>query len=167
MRGNLRFIWACVGALVLLLGPVAAAAIAAEKPFIAPVQGQVIRGFEPPSHRFGPGHRGIDYGVPSGTPVKASGAGTVSFAGSVADGLYVTIQHLGGIATTYSFLSRIDASKGDRVAQSQVIAASGDGHADEPSSLHFGAKLNGEYIDPELLLSDFDDITDLISLVPM
>jgi len=170
MRGNQRLVALCVVALcvvaLLFSGTVAGAAVAAEKPFIAPVQAEVVRGFEPPSHRFGPGHRGIDYGVPSGTPVVASGAGRVSFAGPVANDLFVTIEHSGGIATTYSFLSRIDVSSGDLVAQGQVIAASGHGHPGGSPGLHFGAKLHGEYIDPRLLLSDFDDITDLLQLQP-
>jgi len=97
----------------------------------------------------------------------ASGPGTVSFAGPVAaDGLFITIQHGGGISTTYSYLSQVDVSRGDRVAQGQSIGASGRGHPGEAPGLHFGAKLNGEYIDPRLLLGDFDDITELLQLTP-
>jgi len=97
----------------------------------------------------------------------ASGAGTVSFAGPVAaDGLFITIQHVGGISTTYSYLSQVDVSRGEQVAQGQVIGASGRGHPGEAPGLHFGAKLNGEYIDPRLLLGDFDDITELLQLTP-
>lgn len=147
-------------------GTAAGVAAAAEKSFIAPVQAEVFRGFEPPSNRFGPGHRGIDFGSSAGTAVGASGAGTVSFAGPVGTDLFVTIEHSGGIATTYSFLSRVDVSQGDLVAQGQVIGASGGGHPGGPAGLHFGAKLNGDYIDPRLLLADFDDISDLLQLQP-
>lgn len=168
MRGNQKPLWACFIVFVLLLGPVTGAASAAEKGFIAPVRAEIIRDFQAPSSRFGPGHRGIDYGVPPGTSVKASGAGTVSFAGPVAaDGLFVAIDHLGGTSTTYSFLSRVDVYKADRVVQGQVIGASGKGHAGEVPSLHFGAKLNGDYIDPKLLLTDPDDIRDLLRLTPL
>ncbi len=160
---------ACVSlALLLFVGPFAGTARAAGKPFIAPVNAEVTRGFEPPSHRFGPGHRGIDYGVPSGTTVRASGNGTVKFAGQVADdGLFVTVEHAGGIETTYSFLSHIEVSKGDSVTQGQAIGRSGDGHAGGAPSLHFGAKKNGDYIDPEILLKGFDDITDILTLTPV
>lgn len=168
MRGRQRILWAYIGALLLVLGPSMGMAIAAEKPFVAPVEAQVTRGFDQPANRFAAGHRGIDYDVPVGTSVTASGAGTVSFAGRTADdGMAVTVQHVGGIATTYSYLSRVDVSKGDQVAQGQVIGHSGEGHDGGPALLHFGAKRNGEYIDPEILLSNFDDITDLISLVPV
>ena len=174
MRGYPKSLWAGVTALTLLLGPMtglsgpaAGAAFAAEKPFIHPVVAEVVREFEAPAHRFGAGHRGLDYGVRPGTPVMASGAGTVSFAGPVAgDGLFITIQHGRGISTTYSYLSRVDVSRTDQVAQGQVIGASGQGHPGESPGLHFGAKLNGEYIDPRLLLGDFDDITELLQLTP-
>lgn len=97
--------------------------------------------------------------------MRASGAGTVTFAGRVAnDGLFVTIEHQGGISTTYSYLSEIDVSKGDRVSQGQAIALSGEGHSGGRPGLHFGAKKNGDYIDPEVLLSELDDISDLLSL---
>lgn len=156
---------ACVSlALLLLVGPSAGAASAAGKPFVAPVDAEVTRKFEAPSHKFGPGHRGIDYGVPSGTTVRASGNGTVKFAGPVADGLFITLEHVGGIETTYSFLSRIDVSRGERVTQGQAIGLSGEGHPGGPAGLHFGAKKSGEYIDPEILLKGFDDITDMLSL---
>jgi murein DD-endopeptidase MepM/ murein hydrolase activator NlpD/pimeloyl-ACP methyl ester carboxylesterase len=167
MRGiSLR--WACIcAALLLFLGPATGAALAVAKPFVAPVSGEVIRKFDAPSHKFGPGHRGIDYGVPPGTIVRASGEGTVTFAGQVADdGLFVTIEHPGGISTTYSYLSQIDVSKGDRVTQGQAIAMSGEGHGGGPAALHFGAKKNGDYIDPEVLLNGWDDITDLLALAP-
>lgn len=156
--------WACLCALVILLGPAAAIAPAAGRPFIPPVEAELIRGYEPAAHRYGPGHRGIDYSVPVGTPVRASAEGEVSFAGSVGHGLYVTIQHAGGIATTYSFLSEVLVSRGEQVGQGRVIGLSGEGHSDGPDALHFGAKLNGEYIDPMLLLGYFDDVTDLINL---
>jgi pimeloyl-ACP methyl ester carboxylesterase len=160
--------WVCIcAARLLFVGPATGAALAAGKPFVAPVNAEVTRKFEAPSHKFGPGHRGIDYGVPPGTTVRASGEGTVTFAGRVADdGLFVTIEHLGGISTTYSFLSQIDVSKGDRVSQGQAIALSGEGHGGGPAALHFGAKKNGDYIDPEVLLMNLDDITDILALMP-
>jgi murein DD-endopeptidase MepM/ murein hydrolase activator NlpD len=165
MRGIFLRSTCICAALVLFLVPATGAALAAGKPFVAPVNAEVTRKFEAPSHKFGPGHRGIDYGVPSGTTVRASGVGTVTFAGQVADdGLFVTIEHQGGISTTYSYLSQIDVSKGDRVNQGQAIALSGEGHGGSQAALHFGAKQGGDYIDPEVLLKELDDISDLISL---
>ncbi len=151
---------------MLLLGPSAGVVLAAQRPFVPPVQAEIARGFEAPSNQFAAGHRGVDYAVPAGTPVQASGAGSVGFAGPVAGSLYVTLRHADGIETTYSFLSRIDVRQGDQVSQGQVVGLSGEGHPGESHSLHFGAQLNDQYIDPLSLLTDFDDITDLLSLTP-
>ncbi|MGH2810953.1 MAG: M23 family metallopeptidase, partial [Actinomycetota bacterium] len=94
--------------------------------------------------------------------------GTVSFAGPVAhDGLFVTIDHANGLQTTYSFLSLVVVSAGQVVRRGDRIANSGNGHPGGPPLLHFGAKRNGSYIDPEPLLSDGDDISRYLSLAPM
>lgn len=153
---------------VMLPGPLAGLSAQEAPPFMAPVDAPIVRGYEPAEHRYGRGHRGIDYGVARETAVRASGAGSVSFAGPVAhDGLFVTIQHAGGISTTYSFLSDLRVRRGEQVARGQVVGLSGEGHHDGPPSLHFGAKLDGEYIDPMLLLRGFEDITDLLNLAPV
>jgi len=75
----------------------------------------------------------------------------------VASSLYVSLRHADGIETTYSFLSRIDVAQGDQIAQGQSIGLSGEGHPGESHALHFGAKLNDEYIDPLSLLVDFNN----------
>jgi hypothetical protein len=143
---------------------------AASPPYIAPVDGPVVRGFDPPLGPYAAGHRGVDFGVPAGTEVEASAGGEVTFAGPVAgDGLFVTIQHAGGISTTYSFLSEVRVAVGQRVKQGEVIALSGDGHPGSGvPALHFGAKLGDAYIDPELLLfGNLKDISDAIALAPL
>jgi hypothetical protein len=139
------------------------AALAAPK-FLAPVDAAVSRGFDLSNGEYAAGgHRGIDYSVPEGTPVRASGAGVVSFAGSTPEGPYVSITHDGGVKTTYS-LGEIAASTGQEVGRGTIIGASGIGHDDSGPLLHFGALIDGKYIDPLLILGDFEDITDLISL---
>lgn len=138
--------------------------------FIAPIDGPITERFKMLPNPYAAGsHRGIDYGVPPGTPVRASGDGAVEFAGPVAgDGLFVTIRHDGGLETTYSYLSRIDAAKGQPIRQGEVIGRSGEGHPGSGKpALHFGAKQDGRYIDPELLLTSFDDIRELIRMVPL
>ena len=51
---------------------------------IPPVDAPVAAGFDAPESDFGPGHRGIDYDLVAGTPVRAAGEGTVTFAAEVA-----------------------------------------------------------------------------------
>jgi len=132
-----------------------------------PVSGAVIRGFDPPDTPFGAGHRGIDIAVPPGTPILAPEAGTVSFAGRVGGELFVTIVHGGGLSSTYSWISVAAVRKGDVVTRGQTIGATGTGHpgAGVPH-LHFGVKLDGEYVDPLELLAPLG-VQDLIRLVPI
>ena len=132
-----------------------------------PVSGPVIRGFDPPDTPFGAGHRGIDVAVAPGTPILAPEAGTVSFSGRVGGELFVTIVHGGGLSSTYSWISVAAVRKGDVVSRGQTIGATGTGHpgASVPH-LHFGVKLDGEYVDPLELLAPLG-VQDLIRLVPI
>ena len=132
-----------------------------------PVTGVVIRGFDPPDSPYGAGHRGIDIAAPIGTPVLAVSSGTVTFAGSVGGHLFVTVNHGGGLASTYSWLSGLKVKKNDVVSTGQVIALSGPGHPDVLTPhLHFGVKLNGNYVDPMLYLGP-GSVVDLIRLAPL
>lgn len=137
--------------------------------FIAPVAGDLARRFEAPLGPYASGHRGIDYSVPAGSPVRASSDGTVTFAGPVADdGLFVTLRHEAQIETTYSFMSQVGVAEGQRVRQGEVLGLSGEGHDPVMPGLHFGAKIAGAYVDPQLLLiGDLDDVSKFIHLAAM
>jgi murein DD-endopeptidase MepM/ murein hydrolase activator NlpD len=132
-----------------------------------PVSGPVLRPFEQPSSPYGAGHRGIDIGASAGTQVRAAAAGTVAFAGRVADGSFVSVEHPDGIRTTYSFLSKVGVRAGERVLRGTVLGASGDGHTGSGQPhLHFGARFAGEYIDPMLLL-ERGSMVGLVRLAPL
>jgi murein DD-endopeptidase MepM/ murein hydrolase activator NlpD len=132
-----------------------------------PVVGPVIRSFEPPETPFGSGHRGIDIAVPPGTVVVAPEAGSVVFSGRVGGELFVTLDHGGGLTSTYSWLSASLVQEGDMVARGAPIAQSGRGH---PSSsvphLHFGVRLDGAYLDPLEFLGPAS-VSDFIRLAPL
>ncbi|HZN42588.1 MAG TPA: M23 family metallopeptidase [Actinomycetota bacterium] len=114
-----------------------------------PVTGPVIRDFDPPDQPFGSGHRGIDIAAAVGTTVLAATGGSVTFAGPVGGRLFLTIDHGGGLESTYSFLESLLVRRGDVVAQGAPIARSGIGHAGAlVPHLHFGVRLNDEYQDP-------------------
>jgi murein DD-endopeptidase MepM/ murein hydrolase activator NlpD len=87
---------------------------------------------------FHPGHDGIDIGVPQGTAVVAAADGIVTFAGEESGyGTHVEVLHAGGVVTTYSHLSHIDVTVGQKVKAGQMIAHSGNtGHSTGPH-LHF------------------------------
>ena len=159
---------------VLLLLVALTSTLVAPSPALAagswtwPVTGPVIRDFDPPADPFGSGHRGIDIAAPAGTPVLAAEAGTVIFAGRVGGELFVTVDHGGGLASTYSWLSAVGVGRNDVVGGGQVIASSGTGHPGslEPAHLHLGVKLNGEYVDPLDYLSAAS-VVGLIRLAPL
>ena len=133
-----------------------------------PVTGPVIRTFDPPEDPFGSGHRGIDIAAPAGTPVLAAEAGIVTFAGRVGGELFVSVDHGGGLVSTYSWLSGVGVGRNDVVGGGQVIASSGTGHPGSlgPAHLHLGVKLNGEYVDPLDYLSAAS-VVGLIRLAPL
>lgn len=114
-----------------------------------PVTGPVLRGFDPPDSPFGSGHRGIDIAAVVGTPVRAPAAGVVTFAGPVGGHLFLTLDHGGGLESTYSWLDALAVRKGDAVSEGQPIARSGTGHAGSSiAHLHFGVRLDDAYVDP-------------------
>jgi murein DD-endopeptidase MepM/ murein hydrolase activator NlpD len=114
--------------------------------FIWPVNGPVVSPF---GMRWGRLHAGIDIAVPSGTPIRAAGSGTVAIAGWVGGyGNYTCINHGGGIATCYGHQSSIGVSVGQHVSQGQLIGAVGcTGHCFGPH-VHFEVRINGTPVDP-------------------
>jgi Peptidase family M23/Palmitoyl protein thioesterase len=137
-------------------GPPTAAPDPGRPWLIPPVDGVVAGRFHAPDGPYGAGHRGIDYAVPPGTPVRAAGDGRVSFAGFVPGGNAVTIEHSSGMATTYSLLSNLDVSEGDLVAQGHWIGSSHTAHRGSNGGLHFGVVVEGTYVDPEDHLGPLD-----------
>lgn len=115
---------------------------------VRPVDGPVVRPFEPPSHPYGPGHRGVDLAAEPGVPVRAALAGVVTFSGQVARRGWVTVDHGGGLVTTYGELDPRVVTPGQPVPTGGVLGhlALGATHVD------WGARLHGEYIDPLRLL---------------
>jgi murein DD-endopeptidase MepM/ murein hydrolase activator NlpD len=156
--------------LALVLAVMATAPVApalASGTWAWPVNGPVIRGFDPPSLPYGSGHRGIDIAAPIETLVRAPAAGVVTFAGNVGGRLFVTIDHGGGLLSTCSFLSSLLVHRGDVVVQGQDIARSGTGHAgDITPNVHMGVRLAGQYVDPMDYLVPMS-IVDLIRLAPI
>jgi murein DD-endopeptidase MepM/ murein hydrolase activator NlpD len=94
-------------------------------------------------------HKGVDYGAPTGTPVRAVGDGIVDFAGwQNGYGNVVEIRHSNGRSTVYAHLSRIDVKRGQRVDQGAHVGAVGStGWATGPH-LHFEFKVAGVQHNP-------------------
>jgi len=94
-------------------------------------------------------HLGVDYGAPTGTPVRVVGDGVVDFAGwQNGYGNVVSIRHNEKDTTLYAHLSRIDVRRGQSVTQGQRLGAVGaTGWATGPH-LHFEFRVNGRHMDP-------------------
>ncbi len=94
-------------------------------------------------------HKGVDYGAPKGTPVRAVGDGIVEFAGwQNGYGNVVEIRHSNNRATVYAHLSRIDVKRGQRIEQGVHVGAVGaTGWATGPH-LHFEFKVAGVQHNP-------------------
>jgi murein DD-endopeptidase MepM/ murein hydrolase activator NlpD len=94
-------------------------------------------------------HPGIDVAVPAGTPIRASGGGTVEAAGADTDyGLFVLLRHPGGFQTMYGHASRLVVREGDTVTAGQVIALSGNTGRSTAPHLHFEVRRDGRSLDP-------------------
>ncbi len=94
-------------------------------------------------------HPGIDIAVPSGTPIQAAAAGTVSIAGPESGyGNYTCIDHGGGISTCYAHQESISVSVGQQVSQGQVIGISDCTGLCFGPHLHFEVRVNGQVTDP-------------------
>jgi murein DD-endopeptidase MepM/ murein hydrolase activator NlpD len=124
-------------------GPRAAAAASWAWPVDAPHA--ISRPFIAPATPYSAGHRGIDIRAPIGV-VYAPTAGVVSFVGVVVDRPVVSIRHPGGLVTSYEPVESALAA-GEPVRRGDVIGFVVGGHCASPC-LHFGVRLNGQYVSP-------------------
>lgn len=94
-------------------------------------------------------HRGVDYGAPYGTPIRAITGGLISFAGRNAGyGNHVRINHSSTLGSSYSHMSRIAVSPGARVLQGQIIGYVGSTGMSTGPHLHFEVYRNGAIVNP-------------------
>lgn len=161
----MRRIWAVLA--VILVVPWPATGAYAATPWMWPVTGAIVRGFDPPDDPYGAGHRGIDIAAAVGTVIVSPDDGVVTFAGKVGGRLFLTIDHGGGISSTCSWLSSVLVRKNDHVVRGQAVATTGWGHPELPMPhLHFGVRSNGTYVDPMAFLAPMA-VTDLIRLAAL
>lgn len=113
-----------------------------------PSDGVITNRFEPgPGYE---GHWGIDYSGDSDGYARAATGGRVSFVGDVAGNLVVSVDHGGGLVTSYSYLGRPMVTRGQRLARGTVVGLIGQGSLHD--GLHFSVRIMGTYADPEQFL---------------
>lgn len=96
-------------------------------------------------------HRGVDYAAPTGTPVKATANGTVSFVGTKGGyGKLIVLKHHGKYDTAYGHLSLFTKGlrNGGRVNQGDVIGYVGATGLATGPHLHYELRINGVQHDP-------------------
>jgi len=114
----------------------------------------VLTPFAPPPDRYGAGHRGVDLAAAPSTVIVAAGPGRVVFAADLAGRGVVSVEHEGGLRTTYEPVTA-DVGVGVVVTAGQPIGTLAPGHPPcaPASCLHWGARLpDGSYLDPMALL---------------
>lgn len=108
------------------------------------------RRFHPVLKTYRP-HYGVDYGAPTGTPVRATADGVVSFAAwGKGAGRMVKIRHPNDYVTAYLHLSKFGSGirPGRRVRQGEVIGYVGSSGLSTAPHLDYRVQLRGKWIDP-------------------
>ena len=96
-------------------------------------------------------HKGVDFGVPTGTPIMAAGDGTVEMAGfNGSYGNYVRLRHANNFGTAYAHMSRIaqGVHTGRHVAQGQIIGFVGTTGRSTGAHLHFEVLVGNTQVNP-------------------
>ena len=101
-------------------------------------------------------HYGIDYGVPTGTPVHSCAEGKVVLAENrISTGWSVVIEHLPGLYSLYYHLDSLGVHEGQYVKQGDRIGLSGATGLATGPHLHWEIRLNMEAVNPEFFLKEF------------
>lgn len=113
------------------------------------------RRFHPVLKRYRP-HYGVDYGAPTGTPVRVTANGVVSSASwDKGGGKMVKVRHPNGYLTAYLHLSGYakGVKSGRRVAQGDVIGYVGSTGLSTAPHLDYRVQIHGKWMDPLSLKS--------------
>jgi murein DD-endopeptidase MepM/ murein hydrolase activator NlpD len=104
-------------------------------------------------------HEGLDFAAPTGTPVHATGNGTVAVVdyGDRGYGNNIMINHMVGYQTHYAHLSRIIVREGQVVKRGDVIGYVGSTGKSTAPHLHYEVIRNSVKIDPVNFF--FNDLT--------
>lgn len=132
---------------------------------VAKTQCKVVSGFGRRFHPIQKYHRlhsGIDMAARQGTPIYATGDGTVTVAGRNPEGMsgygvVVVINHGYGFQTLYAHMNNASVRKGQHVKRGEQIGTVGSSGMSSGSHLHYEVILNGKKVDPVYYF--FNDLT--------
>jgi murein DD-endopeptidase MepM/ murein hydrolase activator NlpD len=94
-------------------------------------------------------HKGLDFAAPRNSPIIATAAGRVSFAGVRGGfGRTVEIDHGNGFKTRYAHLNRIKVRAGEQVMLHDVIGLMGSTGRSTGTHVHYELFYDGRQVDP-------------------
>jgi murein DD-endopeptidase MepM/ murein hydrolase activator NlpD len=102
-------------------------------------------------------HHGLDFLVPMGTQVLATGDGIVSVVQQQRGfGRVVKIDHGNGLVTVYAHLNAVLVTEGAVVRRGDLIAKSGNSGRVSAPHLHYEVHLHGRPVNPAIYILDTD-----------
>jgi murein DD-endopeptidase MepM/ murein hydrolase activator NlpD len=95
-------------------------------------------------------HKGLDFAAPQGTPIYATGNGTVTTSIGSAGGFgnHVVINHGYGYETLYGHMVRIKVQSGQKIKRGEVIGWVGSTGKSTGPHCHYEVHINGQEVDP-------------------
>ncbi len=126
-------------------------------PAIMPINNKFLRhapsGFgwrTHPIYKSSEFHPGMDFASPEGTPIYATGDGTVERADNTAQGYgnHVVINHGYGYQTLYGHMSKIATTPGKVVKRGELIGYVGSTGLSTAPHIHYEVVKNGEKVNP-------------------
>ncbi len=104
-------------------------------------------------------HKGLDFTAPQGTPIYATGDGTVELAGFTGDGYgnHVIINHGYGYETLYGHMVKVKVKAGQKVKRGEVIGWVGSTGKSTGPHCHYEVHINGQEVDPVYFF--YNDLT--------
>lgn len=95
-------------------------------------------------------HAGMDFSAKEGTPIYATGDGTVSRADDTATGYgnHIVVNHGFGYETTYAHLSAYKVKVGQHVKRGDIIGLVGNTGRSQGPHLHYEVRKDREVINP-------------------
>lgn len=114
---------------------------------------KVLNAFDKPAEKWSAGHRGVDLAAAEGAQVIAPNRGRVTFTGVVVDRPVVVIDHGYGFKTSLEPVTS-ELPAGSWVESGAKLGIVSAGAHCTGRCIHWGVRLDGEYIDPALLIED-------------
>lgn len=98
-------------------------------------------------------HAGLDIANDRGTPIRATGDGTIKLAAWTSGyGRLVVIDHGHGYSSFYGHTDKLMVTKGERVRRGQIIAQMGNTGTSTGNHVHYEIRFNGRPVNPALYL---------------